>query len=169
MGREVRKVPKDWQHPKDARGRFRPLFEGCMYTEAKDDFDEELRKWNARKCDVPEPSYYDDHNFDDWHGSEPDPAWYMPDWPEKEKTHFMMYENTSEGTPISPAFKTPEELAHWLADTKASAMAGQGAPYEDWLRVCYGGFAPTAVAHTTPNGLVTIRSGVSGPSKRRVE
>ena len=28
MGREVRRVPADWQHPKDARGRFIPLFDG---------------------------------------------------------------------------------------------------------------------------------------------
>ena len=69
----------------------------------------------------------------------------MPDWPEEIKTHYMMYETCSEGTPISPAFKTPEELARWLADNNASAFAGQGASYESWLRICKGGYAPSAI------------------------
>jgi hypothetical protein len=75
----------------------------------------------------------------------PDKRDYMPDWPEDQRTHYMMYEDTSEGTPISPAFPTPEELARWLADTGASAFAGQTASYDAWLRIARGGFAPSAV------------------------
>jgi hypothetical protein len=46
----------------------------------------------------------------------------MPQWAEEEKTHIMMYETCSEGTPISPAFKRgeKEKLARWLVDNKAS-------------------------------------------------
>ena len=69
----------------------------------------------------------------------------------------MMYEDTSEGTPISPAFQTPEELAHWLADTNASAFGNDGASYEAWLRIARGGWAPSMV-FTTDGGL---QSGVS--------
>lgn len=75
----------------------------------------------------------------------PDPSDYMPQWPDEQRTHYMMYEDTSEGTPISPAFETPEELARWLVDNEASAFAGQTASYEAWLRVAKGGFAPSAV------------------------
>lgn len=57
----------------------------------------------------------------------------------------MMYENTSEGTPISPVFETPEALARWLADNNASAFGGMGATYEQWLATCREGFAPSAV------------------------
>jgi len=46
----------------------------------------------------------------------------------------MMYETCTEGTPISPAFATPEELARWLADNEASAFGGMTASYEGWLR-----------------------------------
>lgn len=46
---------------------------------------------------------------------------------------WQMWETTSEGSPMSPVFATPEGLARWLADTKASAFAGIGASYEDWL------------------------------------
>ena len=57
----------------------------------------------------------------------------------------MMYEITSEGTPISPAFATPEELARWLSDNEAIAFAGMTATYEQWLRVANGGYAGSAV------------------------
>ena len=70
---------------------------------------------------------------------------YMPDWPEAERTHLMMYENTSEGTPISPPFATPEELARWCADNGASAFGASKATYEQWLSVARGGYAPSMV------------------------
>ena len=81
----------------------------------------------------------------DWFGTAPNREEYMPQWSDDEKTHLMMYENTSEGTPISPAFATAEELARWLADNGASAFAGMTASYEAWLRVANGGYAPSAV------------------------
>ena len=161
MGREVRRVPADWQHPKRPDGRHEPLFEGDMFDGSKEEHDEELRKWNARKCDVEDPSYYDDHTFEDWHGGPPCIDDYMPDWPDDQKTHLMMYETCSEGTPISPAFATPELLARWLADNNASAMASEGATYEQWLRVARGGFAPSMVATMTPQGPTNLRSGVA--------
>ena len=32
MGREVRKVPGDWQHPKDEKGHYIPLFDEYKKT-----------------------------------------------------------------------------------------------------------------------------------------
>jgi len=58
---------------------------------------------------------------------------------------YQMWETTSEGSPISPVFATPEELARWLVDNEASAFGSQTGSYEGWLRVCGGGFAPSAV------------------------
>lgn len=83
--------------------------------------------------------------YEDWAGSRPVEADYMPDWPVEQRTHYMMYEDTTEGTPISPAFATAEELARWLTDTGASSFGGMTAPYEAWLRVCNGGYAPSMV------------------------
>lgn len=110
MGREVRRVPANWQHPKDDNGNFIPLLDGDM-----------------------------------------------PRWPESECTHLMMYESVTEGTPISPAFETPEELAHWLTDNGADAYAGRTATYQGWLRVAKGGYAPSMVV---VDGVMT--SGVDG-------
>lgn len=62
----------------------------------------------------------------------------MPVWAEGQATHHQMYENTSEGTPISPVIESPEHLAQWLVDNQASAFGDQTASYEGWLRVCHG-------------------------------
>lgn len=54
--------------------------------------------------------------------------------------YYQMWQNTSEGGPISPAFKTKQELAHWLANNKASAMGKETATYEQWLAVIDAGW-----------------------------
>lgn len=108
------------------------------------------------------PTDYKGMTFAEYHGEKPKPEEYMPEWPESEATQFMMYECTSEGTPISPAFDTPEELARWLADNDASAFAGQTATYDQWLNTIKRGFAPSAVS--IDGG--PLVSGVEGLGKR---
>lgn len=87
MGREVRKVPSDWQHPKDSAGRYTPLY------------DQPFCNADADPDDDP-----------------PDPDYYRPDWPESERTHFQIYETVSEGTPLSPPCASLKELARWYAE-----------------------------------------------------
>lgn len=129
MGREVRKVRKDWQHPKDERGNYKPLLDG--YAADLEKF-MRLSQDKGLQEDV------------EYMGC-PDKENYMPDWSEEETTHLMMYETTSEGTPISPAFETAEELARWLTDNGASAFGSIPGTYEGWLRVARGGYACSAV------------------------
>ncbi len=121
MGREIRMVPPDWKHPKrnDDSGSFIPLYENDT-----NQFKRDHSEW------VKDP--------EGWDFYEPLEEDYMPYWPPEERTYFMMYENTSEGTPISPAFKTPEELAKWLADNKASSMGRSTATYDQWLNMIKG-------------------------------
>jgi hypothetical protein len=146
MGREVRRVPKDWRHPIDENtGRLRPLSDGYAHDAA-----EFLAKANAEGLQAAV----------DYFGRAPNAEDYMPDWPETERTHLMMYENTSEGTPISPAFETPEELARWLADNKASAFGSMTATYEQWLSMAKAGWAPSMIA-TVSNGKCALESGVA--------
>jgi len=168
MGREVRMVPADWRHPKDKDGNYIPMFDtdyedAVRQWEAEDlpEWLEGARLWAAgfvktssdgivpiakvavdaktarSYASVPEPPTYEW-----WAGdvpSKPRPEHYMPSWSEAERTHFMMYEDTSEGTPISPAFATPEELARWLADNGASAFAGETATFDQWLAMIHRG------------------------------
>jgi hypothetical protein len=46
---------------------------------------------------------------------------------------YQMWETTSDGSPISPVFATPQELARWLADSGASVFGKHTATYEEWL------------------------------------
>ena len=149
MGREVRMVPPDWEHPKDESGSFVPLLDGS-YAERAQDWDKGWAKWQEglRENYGEGPAAWVPHDggtYTDWDGRRPSPDDYMPLWSGEDATHFMMYEDTSGGTPISPAFETPEELARWLVDNAASAFAGETASYEAWLRVAGGGFTPSAV------------------------
>ncbi len=151
MSREVRRVPADWEHPKEyniycGEECYIPLWDGDFNAVAKQ-WDVEREKWESgeRPDYAPIEEYPLDYPFDQWEGKRPYSQDYMPQWPDCERTHYMMYETTSEGTPISPAFATPEELAQWLVDNKASALAQQTASYEAWLRIANGGYAQSAI------------------------
>lgn len=119
MGREVRFVSPDWKHPKKENGSYRPLYNRSILADQMEDGEEPILE-----SDV------------------------MPDFGSS-ATHFQMYEDTSEGTPISPAFATKKELAKWLADNKASAFADITATYEQWLVTIEIGNAVSAVIDST--------------------
>lgn len=134
MGREVRMVPPDWQHPMSGCG-FKPLYNGADFSRRLSEWEDGAEKWGRGEF----PDYASEESrkltYEEWEGEKPDQGDYMPNLPAEQRTHYMMYETTTEGTPISPAFATPEELARWLADTGASAFGGITASYEGWLRV----------------------------------
>ena len=71
---------------------------------------------------------------------------------------WQMWENVSEGSPISPVFTSAEALAQWLADTGASAFGDQTASYDEWLATIQRGWAFSAVG-SLGEGLT---SGVAG-------
>jgi len=48
---------------------------------------------------------------------------------------WQMWETTSEGSPMSPVFKTPEELARWLTDNNASTFGHSTTDYDTWLNM----------------------------------
>lgn len=135
MGREVRRVPADWQHPKNDDGSYIPLL-----PRPPSWWDEGKRQWEAglvtdyRGGWEPKPSWCSKiETWVDYAGERPDPGHGMPEWLPEQRTHWQMYENTTEGTPISPVFETPEALARWLADNGASAFADMTATYDQWL------------------------------------
>lgn len=159
MGREVRRVPKDWKHPsKD--GAFIPLL-GARFSERAREWDEEAAQWaKGLRRDyihggwVKLSDEMKERTYEDWEGARPRPEDFMPEWSETEATHFMMYEDTSEGTPISPAFETPEQLARWLADTRASAFGPSTASYEAWLAMIKSGIGTVGMAVVPGRGMV---------------
>jgi len=158
MGRELRMTPANWQHPKDEKGHFIPLL-GWSFAEAMGGWIKDKEKWDSGNF----PDYADDESrklpWEEWGGAMPVEAEYMPTWTTNEATHFVMYEDTSEGTPISPPFATIEELARWLANTGASAFGGMTANYESWLATCKRGSSISAILNSATGKLV---SGVEG-------
>lgn len=119
MGREVRMVPPNWEHPKiDRHGRVddQPMYDqdfGEKFAEWLADFDR-IRAGNLtdleRKC-YP-------RGLADWlqdEGLPPDPAYYRP-WSDADATWFQLWQTVSEGSPVSPPFATKDELAAYLAE-----------------------------------------------------
>ena len=151
MGREVRMVPKDWEHPVDEDGRFIPLFNGEEYQDDLTRWNLHNDKWNDGLRDDyaggwrPRDGSEGCDNYSEWDGDKPAADEYMPIFSSDEATCLMMYETCSEGTPISPAFESPEELAKWLAESNASAFGNMTASYGQWLEMINAKWAPSMV------------------------
>lgn len=130
MGRELRRVPADWQHPKDEQGGLQPLYDVDFATRAA--------QWKANLAafDANKPAAAEGCEYWEWENNPPRREYYRPAWPEETRTHYQMYETCTEGTPISPVLPTPEAVARWCADNGASAFGGQTATYEAWMAVC---------------------------------
>jgi hypothetical protein len=111
MGREIRSVPLDWEHPKDEKGHYRPLND---------------QTWLQSLCsrlryDLPyylKPSHWKEI-AELW----PDPQYCRPYWPKHKAIAFQMYETVSEGTPVSPVFETLDGLKLWLVEQGHSEHA----------------------------------------------
>lgn len=98
MGREIRRVPAYWEHPRDTDGKYIPLRDN--YDEALAEFEHDIQARGLRGA------------IEDWGGG---PR-------EDDYTHYgcqpcnwyQLYETVSEGTPLSPPFEKPEELIEYL-------------------------------------------------------
>jgi len=142
MGRELRMVPAGWKHPKKQEYNY----ETCEYEDTE--FYEPLYyDYNAALDEFRHRIWtHDLRNALEYFGGGPQEDQYMlVDVPIEKRTHFMMYEDTTEGTPISPAFETPEELARWLADTGASAFGRTTATYDQWMSTIKQGWVISAI------------------------
>lgn len=166
MSREVRKVPATWEHPKNETGELIPLY-GGSYAQRVAEWDEHAVQWEkgfyrSFRNDRWGPKTLEmTYTYAKWDNPRPEPHDYMPDWPEAERTHYQMYETTTEGTPLSPVLESPEALAHWLADNNASAFGRLTATFEQWRAIIVrGGHTVSAIM---VNG--NLISGVEAESK----
>lgn len=132
MGREIRRVPADWEHPKDHfTKRFKPLLGGCFDEESADWYAqavqwmkgehpnqleeaEESKSWIYLKNPELRPSI---HKWYHEYGGDPPSERhnYMEHYVGgRECTHWQLYEDVSEGTPVSPIFASREDLVEWM-------------------------------------------------------
>jgi hypothetical protein len=139
MGRQLRKVPANWEHPKNSDGRYQPMFD-LFYGDALKEWIEENEKWEngthedliekpSRKVDMP--------FYAMWAGNPPDVEFYhTKKYSEAELTHIQLYENTSEGTPLSPVYHSSEleKLCEWAAEN-ATTFASYKTTKEAWMKM----------------------------------
>lgn len=120
MGREIRRVPPNWEHPMNDNGAYRPMFDKSA-TDAFNSWFAEFVEFKKKELDEVCAEYSYDRNdpysaFCDYNGYPPNSEYYRPAWDEDTATWWQVYETVSEGTPVTPPFETPEELIDYLVE-----------------------------------------------------
>lgn len=144
MGRELRKVTADWEHPKKDNGEYQPMFNRFYGDELKewltghqlwqDGTHPDLIKAPVLKQEYPFYAMY--------HGDPPDVRYFQTrKYKDEELTHIQLYETTSEGTPLSPVFKTDEleKLCEWAA-INVTTFARFKTTKDEWMKMLGDGF-----------------------------
>ena len=159
MGREVRMVPPNWEHPRTNRygeEGYQPMYDKPYKQAAKEWMDEcllwhkgehpsQMSEW-AADCE-----YYWEYD-----GNPPDKEYYLPELTE-EPTWYQVYETVSEGTPVSPPFATKEELVDYLVENGDfwDQRRGHSGPTREAAEAFVGmGWAPSFVG-TVGGGIVS--------------
>ncbi|HUW08320.1 MAG TPA: hypothetical protein VM537_01260 [Anaerolineae bacterium] len=153
MSREIRRVPPNWKHPKDHKGRYKPLFDED-YATALADWQRQADQWeNGTHPDlVKSPELQEKYAFPEWCGEAPDPDYYRPAWTEAEATAYQVYETVSEGTPDSPVFDSEADLRQWLLDQGHSEKATDAFMEYKW--------APSAIMAISTEGQMQYSSNI---------
>jgi hypothetical protein len=124
MGREIRRVPPNWEHPRDDKGHHKALYDKDYETAArdwvKDLIDWENDKDGERSQITKETGTR--HFWWEWDGEPPDREYFRPKFTEA-PTHYQIYETVSEGTPDSPVFESLIEMREWLIGNGYSEYA----------------------------------------------
>lgn len=132
MGREIRRVPPNWEHPRDVNGNLLPTH-NRFYGDACDEWVSNFRLWEQgehpdQKRYPNTPKYYWE-----WDNPPPDKTYYLPEkWTADQATCYQIYETVTEGTPTSPIFQTEEEMVQWLLAQGHSERAARGFVKDGW-------------------------------------
>lgn len=149
MGREIRRVPANWQHPTKKETDWRTGQEEERFQPMRNRaYLDELNEWIAEhnlweKGEHPDQKEGEDRPryYAEWSGNPPDVEYYRPAWKPEEMTWWQVYETVSEGTPVTPPFATQDELIEYLVangdfwDQKRRAEGKSSMPCEPWSRV----------------------------------
>jgi hypothetical protein len=121
MGREIRRVPPNWEHPKGNRRNgdidYLPMYDQEFEASAREWLDNCIAWDNGTHSDLKDKPEHkiDCPYFWQWDGNPPDADYYRPKFTE-EPTWYQVYETVSEGTPVTPPFATKEELVNYLVE-----------------------------------------------------
>ncbi len=140
MGREIRMVPPNWEHPEGNNSGYQSMYD--------EDYPSAVKKWKdgyALWESGNHPSQTEEYEYWDWEGMPPDEESYRPKFTE-DATCFQMYETVSEGTPVSPIFKTKPELVDYLVER--GDFWDQSRGHGGWERKNAESFVSTGFAFT---------------------
>ena len=148
MGREIRKVPPNWDHPTEG-GSFKPMHDQNFDDAAKEWIDR-FMAWQRGEGQEGLSAEQRAMPFWEWHGEPPTRAFYRP-WKDAEATWFQVWENVTEGTPVTPPFATLQEVEDYLAAN--GTFWDHGKP---WARsaaksFCADGYAPSFIVVVKPD------------------
>lgn len=160
MGREVRKVPPNWDHPKVERPYgmgYQPMYDQT-FADAVREWKDAFVEWEAGK----RPNYCSGESalleYWEWAGNPPEREYYRP-WGDDEATWFQVWETVSEGTPVTPPFPTKDELINYLATHGDfwDQKRGDGAwSFDVAKRFVEAGWAPSMIVTTARGGASAV-------------
>lgn len=118
MGREIRRVPSNWEHPKKGLdGNYIPLYDSS-YEDAADKWIKGFLEWQEGNGQSEIKYYWDSE------GNPPNEEYCRESFT-SEPTHYQIYETVSEGTPVSPVFETKEQIITWLIEEGYTPKAAE--------------------------------------------
>jgi len=153
LQRVIRRVPLNYEHPRDDEGHFRPQ---CaeLWDDVMREWLEGWERWRrgeheaqslrySEDCEngkAGELIYPPDTPYVEYEAP-PDPEnYHTRPWPEDAEMGIQMYEDVSEGTPISEVYPDTEdgrlEMAKELTETPKGITDGM--TVNDWLKVING-------------------------------
>ncbi len=150
MGREIRKVPPNWQHPENDRGSPQPMYDRHI--------DDEMTDWlaeldAARSGNLDDVVKYYGGSLAAWlqDNLPPDPLVHRP-WHDEEATWVQLWENVSEGTPVTPPFATKDELIEHLVAKGTDWDKGRPWSRKAAEDVVNSGYAPSLIVKSDEHG-----------------
>lgn len=165
MGREIRRVPGDWEHPtytadnaphQDRIGDEIPLYDND-YESVAEEWLADLSLWTCGEHPS-QPSKYARYFWE--YDAPPDEDSYRKrKWTAEEATHFQVYETVSEGTPVTPVFATKAEIIDYLVacgDEWDQSCGSGGWSRENAERFVESEWAPSMMVTVSKSG-TTVR------------
>lgn len=133
MGREIRRVPLEWEHPQNGRGHYQPMYDRTL-RERFEEIDVDREKWVKQYGSLVTKNDTGLNFYEFWNDDlGVSPSCYRPEFPEGATLGYCVYETISEGTPISPIFETLQEIQAWVIEQGYSEAAAKA--------FCESGFA----------------------------
>lgn len=121
-----RRVAPDWVHPKSTRdgNKYQPLCDGTTLLAQQAEWDLWSQQWDKGLVQdttyvtvrwIPIPPGCAEGTVVDYYGKRPDPKDYSPTWTPEQATAWQVYEEVTEGTPISPVYPDLDTMARTIA------------------------------------------------------